>query len=619
MASPFRSRMNMYIYYWPQDRLCIVFPNVPVLMQDALAGRKFYMAKAWRYYFQFYHGLRGKLVFISLLSMVQAVLLLPVAWMIQQSFDRLLPKHDFNGLILFCSGMVGLYFAQAGLVLWTRHRTLGITKIAVQRFRDELVKKVFTLSRSTYTQMDRAQLHTSIVQDSERIDVMSNALITGFIPSSLMCVALGLVLLYLNPSLFLILFILLPIFYLIARTLGGKFRRKVRAYHKKFEDFSKGVGFITRMLDLTLLQTAELLELEKQRRHHDELRETSREMAWLGTAYTHTQSIIAVLLSVVILAIGGRGVIQGSITLGDLLAFFFAFALLKEHLRIIHQSTPVLFAGTESLKKLFGIIQVPEENPYRGTKKISFSGAVEMKDISFAYQKELVLKNIDFQVRPGQTVAVIGPSGAGKSTLLNLILGFYRPQSGQAYGDDIPYKELDIRSLRTQIGILLQDPMLFEGSLEENITYGCEEVAAQDLNWAIQMACAKDFIDQLPDHLETSIGDQGVLLSGGQSQRIALARALLKKPSLLILDEPTNHLDPISVQQICDNLMRELSDTSILIISHDERMMEVANYIYLIEGGRLSDQGSPEELKQRPAYLRLFSPQSQTPSRQVSL
>ncbi len=560
----------------------------------------------WRFYLGFYRGMKGRLAGISLLSMLQVLILVPVAYLVKRAFDEVIPQKNYAGLTYLCLIMLGCYLTSHLLTLFTRYQVLKFTKIAIQRIRDELIQKIYTLSRGFYTRTDRQHLHTTIVQDSERVDVMSSAIVTNFLPSLLLSGIMGLVLLFLDFPLFLLLALILPALFIIGRTLGNKLRHNVVAFHQKFENFSKGVAFILRMLDLTQIQTAEAWELTRQQNHHEELRHSSKQMAWLATAYSLTQNLIVVTAGLIILGYGGWQVIQNHTSLGDILAFYFAFALMREHLRIAYNAVPQIIAGKESLLKLYEITHLKEKHPYEGKEKLSFQGRVEFQEVSFAYEDKNVLAGINFSLEPGKTTVLIGPSGSGKSTLINLILGFYRPGQGQLLADGRPYSQLDIPHLRSQIGILLQDPMLFPGTLRENIAYGTDQMDQKKLDWAAELADAKEFIDQLPQGYDTPIGEQGVLLSGGQGQRIALARALLRQPSMLILDEPTNHLDGSSIHKIQQNLKAEFNRLSLLLVSHDHRIVREADLLYLLEGGQIIHQGDSKSIKDVAGFRKLF-------------
>jgi ABC-type bacteriocin/lantibiotic exporter with double-glycine peptidase domain len=562
--------------------------------------------KIWEFYLEFYSGVRLRLALVTLRAVFQACLLIPLALLVRHIFDRAIPGHDFRSLA-FCSlGMLGLYVCSSALILLNRHSALTITKDAIQRIRDELLKKIFRLPRSYYTQADRQQLHDIIVQDTERLDVMSNSLLSSFIPSFLLCGLLIGALIYLDFSLFAVLTALCPILYFSAQRLGRRFHAEMKVFHQKFEDFSSGIAFILRMLDLTRLQTAETSVLSRQMKRHDDLRLTSRGMAWLGTAYGVTQSFIGVTTSVVILLIGGNSVIADRMTLGDLMAFFFALGLLRDQMQNVSQSVPDLIAGSVSLEKLHQISILQEEPAYTGNRKIDFKGGVRLEDVRFGYGATSVLKSINLRIEAGKTYALVGPNGSGKSTIISLVAGLYRPAGGGLFADDIPYETIDMPDLLRRTGVVLQDPMLFPGSILENITFGDAHFTQAEVQRAARIATASEFIEALPLSYQSFLGENGVLLSGGQRQKIALARALIRNPVLLILDEPTNHLDALAVRRIQRNISEQMKAATILIVSHDERVIESCDFAFFLNEGRIAAQGSPASLREQPDYARLF-------------
>jgi ABC-type bacteriocin/lantibiotic exporter with double-glycine peptidase domain len=201
-----------------------------------------------------------------------------------------------------------------------------------------------------------------------------------------------------------------------------------------------------------------------------------------------------------------------------------------------------------------------------------------------------VLRIVNLTLEPKESVALIGPNGAGKSTLTHLILGFYRPQTGRVFIDEYPLEELDVTHLRRQIGVVTQQPIIFSGTIWENITYGTPQLSKAQVIKSAQLATAHEFIELLPEGYNTLVGENGMALSGGQRQRIAIARALLRKPNLLILDEPTNHMDLESVERLMLNLKFLEGAPTILIISHDFKIARKAQRIYFLEDGQITSK-----------------------------
>ena len=223
--------------------------------------------------------------------------------------------------------------------------------------------------------------------------------------------------------------------------------------------------------------------------------------------------------------------------------------------------------------------------------------ALVIKQLRKVYANGLeALKSIDLTVEEGDFFALLGPNGAGKTTIANLILGFYRPQEGRIYMDDQPLNELDVVYLRRFIGTVRQDPIFFPGTIFENITYGNPDIDPHRVNQMADLATAHEFINQLPNGYDTFVGEDGVQLSGGERQKIAIARALLRKPRLLILDEPTIHLDDRTVHKLVNNLMSLKFEPTILLISHDINIVKEAANIYVLHEGRILENGSYEKL-----------------------
>ena len=248
---------------------------------------------------------------------------------------------------------------------------------------------------------------------------------------------------------------------------------------------------------------------------------------------------------------------------------------------------PQILTGNESLLTLFKLIQLDEAKPYSGHEQLSFGGEVTLEGVCFQYGPEPLLTGVSLTIVPKKITAIIGPNGSGKSTLLNLILGFYRPHTGEIIADRTPFAQVDIVHLRRQIGVVMQDPIIFPGTIFENITYGNSEATLEQVDQAAKLATAHNFINKLPQGYDTFVGEAGVLLSGGQRQRVAIARALLHKPRLLIMDEPTNHLDGAAIQQLIHNLTRLPNTPAILIVSHDGAVIQHAQKVYTLQDGRL--------------------------------
>jgi ABC-type multidrug transport system fused ATPase/permease subunit len=541
---------------------------------------------AWRYYARTYRGHYTPLAGAVVGACGQSLLVLPLVLIVRRIFDSIIPGGQFRLLGLAAAAMFLLNLANGALSLWIRWVSLRITKIVIRQIRNDLVDRLYAFPRTYYDNCDRGILHATIVQDTERVDIMSNALVAMALPSALVSLVLCAVLVYLNPVLFGVMVCVLPPLYAANRFMGSKVRDRVNRFRHSFDAFSKGVLHILQSMDLARIQTAEPFESARQKGKIEELRITSGSMAWLESAYGLVQSTISAVASVLILIFGGVAVGRKSMSIGDLLAFYVTVSLLSGYVRNILTSVPQIIMGNESLGTLYGLIANPAAPVHAGARRADFSGSVVFDEVHFAYKEQPVLAGLTLEIEPGATVAIIGPNGSGKSTIAYLIAGLYRPRKGRILVDGLPYEELDLMALRSSMGFVMQDPILFSGTILENIAYGLTDAAFERVVEAAELATADGFIRELPEGYETRTGDNGVLLSGGQRQRIAIARALLRRPRLLILDEPTNHLDVQAVHGFLRNLAAMKHRPTTLIISHDMDVVRHSDRIYALEGGR---------------------------------
>lgn len=323
--------------------------------------------------------------------------------------------------------------------------------------------------------------------------------------------------------------------------------------------------------------------------------------------------LLAGIATTVITGIGGYYIINDQLTLGAFLQFTFLLGLL---ISPIFQLTSV---GTEITEALAGLDRteelLSEVSEYDDSGKTPFTEplrSLRFDKVSYAYEKEnLVLKNIDLEVKRGEVVALVGTSGAGKSTLASLAASYLTPTQGTVWVNDQPLGELSLSDYRSKLGVVLQDDFLFDGTLRENLLFVKPEASDQELEKALSAAHVKEFTDQFESGIDTIIGERGVKLSGGQRQRLAIARALLADPELLILDEATSSLDTESESLIQQSLSELTRGRATLVIAHRLSTIRNANVIVVLEKGQIVERGSHEELFQKQGrYYDLYTRQA---------
>ncbi|MGH3490660.1 MAG: ABC transporter ATP-binding protein [Actinopolymorphaceae bacterium] len=350
----------------------------------------------------------------------------------------------------------------------------------------------------------------------------------------------------------------------------------------------------------------ELSRLERQAR---QLFASKLRSVRLTSRYSPTLQAVPLLGQVGILALGGWLAIQGEITLGTFLAFS---AYLGQLIAPVRMLSNFLVMGQQARASVIRVFEVIDSEPLVREKPDAIdlphgSGAVELRDVTFGYlESDPVLRDLTLDVAPGETVALVGTAGSGKSTISHLLPRFYDVQRGSVRVDGYDVRDVTFTSLRSRIGVVFEDSFLFSDSVRSNIAYGRPDATDEQIREAAAAAEATEFIDELPDGIDTVVGERGLTLSGGQRQRIALARALLSDPTLLILDDATSAVDPETEAEIHATLRHVMAGRTTIIIAHRQSTLQLADRIAVLDAGRLRDVGTHEELTERCALYRLL-------------
>lgn len=327
----------------------------------------------------------------------------------------------------------------------------------------------------------------------------------------------------------------------------------------------------------------------------------------LGSGFILTAGTAAVLW------VGARRVMAGDLTVGGLLVFLAYLTSLQAQFRKLTNIYGNLQKTSASMDRALDVLETPlEVSDAPGAVEIERArGLIEMRDVSFGHQSgRPVLEDISLEVKPGQTMAFVGPTGAGKSTLVSLVPRFFDPWTGAVTLDGRDLRDITVKSLRRQIGIVLQEPFLFRASIADNIAFGRPEASREEIEEAARTANALPFIERLPEGFDTVLGDRGATLSGGERQRLSIARALLRDAPILILDEPTSALDAQTEALLLEAFARLMQGRTTLIIAHRLSTVRDADCIVVIDGGKIVERGPHAELLDREGrYARLYHSQ----------
>jgi ABC-type multidrug transport system fused ATPase/permease subunit len=555
-----------------------------------------------------------------LLSCAQVLTLLPIALLVRRVIDEALPQRDSGQLLSSLALIAGLLLVSGAVQLVNRFMLQKTTKSAVSHIRAHLVNAQLAGTRLYHSHEDHDRIHSQIVEDTLRVDTMLGALLSRCLPGALLTLGLAVLLVYMNALLSIAFMCIFPLLVLFNTAMSRRLKAHIKKFHSDFYAFSKGVWFILTCSELIRVSAAEASEQKKQLAGIDQLRRSQITAAWFSARMSVLQQNALMLTGFMVLFIGGLLVIQGKLSMGELLAFYAALALMNGYAGSLVGSIPELVEGFQSLAVLQNILRAsgssaaaghpaPAEaadsgnQAYCGSRKHDLTGSIcfEAVDFSYAAADDDTAKNSFFlhainltaSIDSNEIITINGLSGSGKSTLMYLLLGFYRPHNGRILIDGIPLEDMDMSHYRRQIGVVLQEPLLFAGSIRENLIYGLDACDEQRLMQVCREVMIHDDIMRLARGYDSDIGDHGMLLSGGQRQRIAIARALLRNPRLLILDEPTNHLDESLIEGMRPLWHRSADrpgpNRACIVISHHKILQQLADRSYVLKDGRLSE------------------------------
>jgi ATP-binding cassette subfamily B multidrug efflux pump len=479
--------------------------------------------------------------------------------------------------------------------------------------RNELQRKITLLSFSFHDQAEAGDLLSRAIQDVDRIRFLTGRATFRVIEGMVLMLFTAGVMIWMNPQLGLLAMLAMPLLVIqsvrfgrIFRPLSAKIQKELGVLTTRVEQNLRGVQVVKTFAQ----EEAEIERFEVENGNWLDLSTVSARMQSFNMPLLN---LIANVSSVAILWFGGMLVINSHLTLGELVAFTSYVAQLVAPVRSLGMVLPAITMSAASAERVFQILDtVPAVHEEPDATSISINrGHVRFEHVSFSYGRHSdVLKDITFEAQPDQVIALLGPTGSGKTTVVNLIPRFYDPTAGRILIDGMDIQRATINSLRSQIGIVLQETTLFAASIRENICFGRPDATQAEIEAAARAAQAEEFILQMRDGYNTAVGEKGITLSGGQKQRVAIARALLTDPRILILDDATSSVDTETEHLIQLALEQVMKDRTTFVIAHRLSTVQCADLIVLLDKGRIAAQGRHDELlKTSPLYNSIYHQQ----------
>lgn len=509
--------------------------------------------------------------------------------------------------------LLGLTLLKGFFTFWQGRWTEMAAQGVAYTLRNAIQTKLTQLSFAYHDQSETGQLLSRAIQDVERIRFLTGRATLRIIDSAFLFITSALVLVWMNPRLAALLIAVIPL--LIYRAL--QFGRRARPLSVLIQD---QLGVVTGRLEQNLRGTKtvkafaqEPAEIAKFEQQNEAWFNLAAQEARLEALNPPLFNLLANISLVLILGYGGWLVIEQQLTLGELVAFTTYLGQLLQPLRLFGMVIPAIAMAGASGERIFEILDsVPDVKDAPNAYPLPpITGRVQFETLSFSYlQRRAVLTNINFEARPGQIIALLGPTGSGKSSLINLIPRFYDPTSGRVLIDGHDIRQVTVHSLRSQIGMVLQETTLFAATIAENIAFGRPQATQEEIMAAAQAAQAHPFISQMSNGYQTKVGERGVTLSGGQKQRIAIARAILTDPRILILDDATASVDVETEHQIQAALDQLMTGRTTFVIAHRLSTVRRADLVLVLQKGQIVASGRHDTLLHTsPLYAEIYDRQ----------
>jgi ATP-binding cassette, subfamily B, bacterial len=547
------------------------------------------------------------LLFAALGSALEAATI----WMYKVLVDEVLVPRDFGLLLWVLLAYLGLTLAVGVVSFCEEYLTEWVGGRIVVSLRTELFRHLQGLSLSFFDRRSLGDMIARLSNDIEEIEELMLSEIASALTFLFQLVFFVGALFYLEWRLALVSLFVVPLFLLVARYFSRKIRDATREERRRSGSISAVAEESLSNAALVQAYNRQEHEISRFRRENEGNFVAEMASTRLSALFSPLVDLIELAGVLVVIAVGTWELSQGRLTIGGLLVFLIYLRQLYAPIRGLSNLLNTLYEATAGAER---VIEFLDQKPSVTEQEDAFTlkrarGHVEFDSVRFSYpgNERAALSDVSFEVGPGEVLALVGPSGSGKSTVAKLLLRFYDPHAGTVRLDGHDLRELTLRSLRENVAVLLQETLVFDGSVRENIAYGKLEASEKEIVAAAKAADAHGFIEALPEGYDTVVGQKGRLLSDGQRQRVAIARAMIRDAPVLVLDEPTTGLDARSSENVMVPLQRLMEGRTTIVISHNLLTVRDATRIVVLEDGRITERGTHRDLLEtNGSYAHLY-------------
>ncbi len=467
--------------------------------------------------------------------------------------------------------------------------------------RGAMVRKLQQLSITFHKEMQSGRIQSKLMRDVETVHALSSQIFLTLPGIVINMVTALVVVVTKNLTVFSFFLLTIPTSVIIMRMFNGNIRKYNAQFRKDMENTSADIMDMIEMNQITRAHALENVQVKKLTGRLNSVANTGFKLDMTHAKFGSVSWVVFSLFQLICLVFSAYLAFNGQIEIGDISLYQSYFNTLTGQVSTLIGLFPVITKGMDSVSSIGEILGARDIEDNKGKKKIStLCGEYDFRDVDFFYSPDQpVLQDLDLKVKAGETIAIVGESGSGKSTILNLVLGFNKPKMGKIFVDGKDMDEIDLQSYRKHIAIVPQTSVLFTGTIKDNITYGFNRISKKRIDEAVKAANLTDFVNSLPQGLDTLLEEHGANLSGGQRQRIAIARAIIRNPKVIIFDEATSALDTVSEKEIQTALNNLTKGRTTFIVAHRLSTIRDADRIAVIKQGRCVEIGTYDELMEK--------------------